>query len=102
MISAMPSLNGSIRLTHQQIPHISVRLFYKSKPISRRELGQIRKDHTRKMTKIVAALSLLCACLTAQGNSSTRAFTDETNQNTPNSEDRALNPVVQWNRTLLV
>jgi membrane-associated phospholipid phosphatase len=54
------------------------------------------------MTKIMATLSLLCACLTAQANGSTRAFTDETNQNTPNSADQALNPVVEWNRTLLV
>jgi hypothetical protein len=53
------------------------------------------------MNKVVVTLSLVCACLTAQARNSTTAFSDETSQGTAASADRALNPVVQWNRTLL-
>jgi PAP2 superfamily len=53
------------------------------------------------MNKVVVTLSLVCACLTAQARNSTTAIGDQANQNTAASADRAVNPVVQWNRTLL-
>jgi hypothetical protein len=51
------------------------------------------------MIKVLLTLSLLCASLTAQVTSSS---TDKTNQSTSGSADQSLNPVVQWNRALLV
>ena len=51
------------------------------------------------MLKVLLTLSLLCASLTAQVTSSS---TDGTNQSTSGSADQSLNPVVQWNRALLV
>jgi hypothetical protein len=53
------------------------------------------------MNKMVVIMSLACACFTAQARNSATAFSDEPNQNTAAFADRALNPVVQWNRTLL-
>jgi len=51
------------------------------------------------MLKVLLTLSLLCASLTAQVTSSS---TDGTNQSTSGSADQSVNPVVQWNRALLV
>src|SRR5580693_7820524 len=53
------------------------------------------------MLKVLLALSLFCASLTAHVTSSSSSA-DATNQNTSGSANQSLNPVVQWNRTLLV
>jgi membrane-associated phospholipid phosphatase len=54
------------------------------------------------MIKTFLALSLLCASLTAQAASPTGAFNDKANQNTSGAADQSLDPVVEWNRALLV
>jgi len=51
------------------------------------------------MLKVLLTLSLLCASLTAQVTSSS---TDGTNESTSGAANQSLNPVVQWNRALLV
>jgi hypothetical protein len=53
------------------------------------------------MIKTILALSFLCASLAAQTTSSSARFTEGTGQNAPGAAVQALNPVVQWNRTLL-
>ena len=53
------------------------------------------------MIKVLLTLSLLCASLTAQVTTSTNASTDETSENTSNAR-QCLDPIVQWNRALLV
>jgi hypothetical protein len=52
------------------------------------------------MKKILLTLSLLCASLTGHAASPTGAF--KTNQNTTGAADQSLDPVVEWNRALLV
>jgi hypothetical protein len=54
------------------------------------------------MRKIFLTLSLLCASVAAQASSTIGAFTDSANQNTSGTSDPSLDPVVEWNRTLLV
>jgi hypothetical protein len=54
------------------------------------------------MLKTLFTLSLLCASLAAQTTSSSAAFAGEADQNTSGSAVQTLNPVVQWNRTLLL
>jgi membrane-associated phospholipid phosphatase len=54
------------------------------------------------MIKVLLTLSLLCAGLVAQAANTISAFNDKRNQNTPGAGDQSLDPVVQWNRTLLV
>jgi hypothetical protein len=54
------------------------------------------------MIKTFLTLSLLCASVTAQASSPTGAFNDKANQNTSGAADPSLDPVIEWNRTLLV
>jgi hypothetical protein len=54
------------------------------------------------MTKIFLTLSLLCASVAAQASSPIGAFNDTANPNTPGTSNPSLDPVVEWNRTLLV
>jgi len=54
------------------------------------------------MLKLLFAVSLVCASLTAQVTTQTNTFTDETNEKTSSSAPQSLNPIVQWNRALLV
>src|SRR5580693_8992238 len=51
------------------------------------------------MIKVLLTLSLFCTSLAAQVTSSS---TDGINQSTLGSTDQSLNPVVEWNRALLV
>jgi hypothetical protein len=53
------------------------------------------------MIKTFLALSLLCASLTAQATSPTGA-NSRANQNTSGAADPSLDPVIEWNRALLV
>jgi hypothetical protein len=54
------------------------------------------------MRKLFITLSLLCASVAAQATSPISAFTDTANQNTPGTSKPSLDPVVEWNRALLV
>jgi hypothetical protein len=54
------------------------------------------------MRKLFITLSLLCASVAAQASSPIGAFTDTANQNTPGTSNSSLDPVVEWNRALLV
>jgi hypothetical protein len=47
-------------------------------------------------------LILLCASLSIQATTSYSAAIDDEHQNSQNSPANSVNPVVQWNRTLLV
>lgn len=53
------------------------------------------------MIKTFLALSLLCASLTAQATSPNGASNRE-NQNTSGAAEQSLDPVIEWNRALLV
>src|ERR1700761_381822 len=53
------------------------------------------------MRKIFLTLSLLCASLTGHATNPNSAF-NKANQNTPGAADPLLDPVVEWNRALLV
>jgi hypothetical protein len=54
------------------------------------------------MRKTFLTLPLLCASVAAQVSSPIGAFNDTANQNTPGTSNPSLDPVVEWNRTLLV
>jgi len=54
------------------------------------------------MAKTLITLALLCASLSAQVTGSSGASTVDENQNPGGSSAQSVNPVVQWNRTLLV
>src|SRR6267378_3022671 len=54
------------------------------------------------MAKTLITLALLCASLSAQVTGSSGASTVDGNQNPGGSSARSVNPVLQWNRTLLV
>src|ERR1700756_3340790 len=54
------------------------------------------------MANTLITLTLLCASLSAQIAGSTGASTVDGNQNSGGSSAQSVNPVVQWNRTLLV
>src|SRR5690349_1376141 len=54
------------------------------------------------MMKFLAMLSFLCASLPAQVTGSPGTFTDQTTPSVSHGADPSFNPVVQWNRELLV
>lgn len=54
------------------------------------------------MRKIFLSLSLLCANLTGHATSPNGAFNNKANQNTSGAAGPLLDPVVEWNRVLLV
>src|ERR1700756_4735695 len=54
------------------------------------------------MSKIFLTVSLLCASLTGHATNPNSAFNNKANQNTPGAADPLLDPVVEWNRALLV
>jgi len=54
------------------------------------------------MAKTLITLALLCASLSAQVTGSSGASTVDENQSPGGSSAQSVNPVVQWNRTLLV
>jgi PAP2 superfamily len=54
------------------------------------------------MRKILLTLSLLCASLTGHATSPTGGFNDKANQNSSGAADQSLDPVIAWNRALLV
>jgi PAP2 superfamily len=54
------------------------------------------------MRKILLTLSLLCASLTGHAASPSGAFNNKANQNASGAADPSIDPVVEWNRTLLV
>jgi hypothetical protein len=54
------------------------------------------------MRKILLMLSLLCACITGHATGQTGALKDKANQNASGAADPSLDPVIEWNRALLV
>jgi len=54
------------------------------------------------MSKILNVVTLLCASLSAQATSSYNAAVDDEHQSSEDPAAKSVNPVVQWNRTLLV
>src|SRR4029077_5727271 len=54
------------------------------------------------MAKYLITLMLVCAALSIQGSSSFGASIDDEHQNSQPSAANSVNPVVQWNRTLLI
>ena len=54
------------------------------------------------MAKYLIILMLVCASLSIQGSSSYGASLDDRHQNSQDSPTKSVNPVVQWNKTLLV
>src|ERR1700676_1363944 len=54
------------------------------------------------MEKYLIPLMLVCARLSIQGCSSYGASLDDGHQNSQDSPTKSVNPVVQWNKTLLV
>ena len=54
------------------------------------------------MAKYLITLMLVCASLSIHGSSSYAAALDDRQQNLQNSAAKSVNPVVLWNRTLLV
>jgi membrane-associated phospholipid phosphatase len=54
------------------------------------------------MRKIFLTLSLLCASVAAQAGSPIGTFNETANQIKPSTSNPSLDPVVEWNRTLLV
>jgi hypothetical protein len=54
------------------------------------------------MAKTLITLAFLCASLSAQVTGSSGALTVDENQNPGGFSAQSVNPVVQWNRTLLV
>jgi hypothetical protein len=54
------------------------------------------------MSKILIAVALLCAGLSVPAGSSYGASPDNGHQGAPDSSSQPVNPVLQWNRTLLV
>ncbi len=54
------------------------------------------------MSKILIVVTLLCASLSAQATSSYNAAVDDEHQSSEDPAAKPVNPVVQWNRTLLV
>ena len=54
------------------------------------------------MPKYLITLILICAALSIHGSSSYGASLDDEQQNSQDSPAKPVNPVVQWNRTLLV
>jgi PAP2 superfamily protein len=54
------------------------------------------------MAKYLVTLMLVCASLAVHGSSTYGAALDDRQQNLQNSADKSVNPVVLWNRTLLV
>jgi len=54
------------------------------------------------MTKYLITWMLVCASLSIQGSSSYGASLDDRHQNSQDSPTKSVNPVVQWNKTLLV
>ena len=54
------------------------------------------------MAKYLITLMLVCATLSIQGSSSYGASLEDEQQNSQDLAAKSVNPVVQWNRTLLV
>jgi hypothetical protein len=54
------------------------------------------------MAKYLITLMLVCASLTILGSRSYGSSLDDRNQNSHDSPTKSVNPVVQWNKTLLV
>jgi hypothetical protein len=54
------------------------------------------------MSKLLIVVTLLCASLSGQAASSCNAAADDEHQSSEDFAVKSLNPVVQWNRTLLV
>ena len=54
------------------------------------------------MAKYLITLTLVCAALSIQGSSSYGASLDDEQQHSQDSTAKEVNPVVQWNKTLLV
>ena len=54
------------------------------------------------MAKYLIMLMLLCASVSMSGGSSYASSLDDEDQNSQDSTSKSVNPVVQWNRTLLV
>jgi hypothetical protein len=54
------------------------------------------------MAKYLITLMLVCATFSMQANSSFGASLDDEHQNSQDSAAKSVNPVVQWNRALLV
>jgi hypothetical protein len=54
------------------------------------------------MAKYLITLMLVCTSLSTQGSSSYGASLDDGHQNSQDSPTSSVNPVVQWNKTLLV
>src|SRR6266446_3456945 len=54
------------------------------------------------MSKLLIVVTLLCASLSAQATSSCNAAAYDEHQSSEDSAVKSVNPVVQWNRTLLV
>src|SRR6201995_3973869 len=62
--------------------------------------GQIETERS-EMRKIFLTVSLLCASLTGHATNPNSAV-NKANQNTPGAADPLLDPVIEWNRALLV
>jgi hypothetical protein len=54
------------------------------------------------MAKYLITLTLICAALSIQGSSSFGASLDDEHPSSQDSAANSINPVVQWNRTLLI
>jgi hypothetical protein len=54
------------------------------------------------MAKYLITLMLVCAALSIQGSSSYGASLEDEQQNSQDSAAKSVNPIVQWNRALLV
>src|SRR5579864_7962388 len=69
-------------------------------------LVQTKPKHKQRgqghMAKTLITLAFLCASLSAQVTGSSGASTVDENQNPGGFSAQSVNPVVQWNRTLLV
>src|SRR5258708_12564917 len=64
--------------------------------------ARIHKKRKALMSKILMALVTLCLGLSVMASGSYGAPADEEHQDAPDSAARPVNPVVQWNKTLLV
>jgi hypothetical protein len=67
-----------------------------------RRISRKKESGTALMAKYLIMLMLVCASLSVYGNSSYGAPLDVEPQNSQNAAAESVNPVVQWNRTLLV
>jgi hypothetical protein len=63
---------------------------------------QKEREGRTPMAKYLITLMLLCASVSIPGGSSYASSLDDEDQNSQDSASNSMNPVVQWNRTLLV